>query len=101
MLIKGGHLPTPMTSSTCSYDRHEFRSSAAPRVASTHTHGTGCTFAAAITAHLALGHALDDAVPRAQRYVADAIRHAPGLGRGHGPMDHFWKVSGDGLPAAL
>jgi hydroxymethylpyrimidine/phosphomethylpyrimidine kinase len=69
------------------------------RVPGTSTHGTGCTFAAAVAARLALGHPLEEAIPQAQAYVGDAIRHAPGLGRGHGhapglgrghgPMDHF------------
>ena len=45
-----------------------------------------------MTAHLALGRTLDDAIPLAQAYVAGAIRHAPDLGRGHGPMNHFWNA---------
>ncbi len=61
-----------------------------PRLESRATHGTGCTFAAAITAHLALGASLGDAVVAAKRYVAGAIRHAHPLGRGHGPLNHFW-----------
>jgi hydroxymethylpyrimidine/phosphomethylpyrimidine kinase len=65
-----------------------------PRVTSQQTHGTGCTFAAAIAAHLALGHPLEAAVPRAQHYVEEAIRQAPGLGRGLGPLQHFFETSG-------
>ena len=57
------------------------------------THGTGCTFASAIAAYLALGHSLADAAARAQAYVAGAIRHGLRLGQGHGPLDHFWKRS--------
>ena len=60
------------------------------RIASPHTHGTGCTFAAAIAAQLALGRTLAQAIPLVQQYIAGAIRHAPGLGQGHGPMHHFW-----------
>ena len=71
------------------------------RVPGRHTHGTGCTFAAAITAHLAAGTDLAAAVPLAQRYVAGAIRHAPNLGRGHGPMDHFWELRGHRRPVDL
>ncbi|HEX7177945.1 MAG TPA: bifunctional hydroxymethylpyrimidine kinase/phosphomethylpyrimidine kinase, partial [Pyrinomonadaceae bacterium] len=60
----------------------------APRVASTSTHGTGCTLAAAIAACLARGMELKEATATAKRYVTEAIRRAPGLGRGHGPVNH-------------
>ena len=92
VLIKGGHFPTPDISDLL-FDRHEFIEFRHARVASRHTHGTGCTFAAAITAQLALGVSLREAIPLAQRYVAEAIRHAPGLGRGHGPMGHLWHLT--------
>ena len=62
------------------------------RIATRNTHGTGCTFAAAIAAQLALGRPVDDAVRWARSYVEGAIRHAPGLGQGHGPLNHFWRV---------
>ena len=61
------------------------------RVDSRHTHGTGCTYASAVAAGLALGLTLPDAAARAQRYVAGAISHAPGIGHGRGPLDHFWQ----------
>lgn len=54
------------------------------------THGTGCTFSAAIAANLARGVALGDAVVAAKRYVEAAIGHAPPLGQGRGPLNHFW-----------
>jgi hydroxymethylpyrimidine/phosphomethylpyrimidine kinase len=60
-----------------------------PRIHTTSTHGTGCTLSAAITAGLASGHALETAVERALVFVAAAIRDAPGLGAGHGPLSHF------------
>lgn len=66
---------------------HEFR---VPRIKSRHTHGTGCTFASAVAAGLALGRELPDAAARAQEYVAGAIAHAPGIGHGRGPLGHFW-----------
>jgi hydroxymethylpyrimidine/phosphomethylpyrimidine kinase len=93
VVIKGGHLPSADIVDLLFDGRRyvEFRSE---RVPGTSTHGTGCTFAAAVTAHLALGHPLEQAIPQAQAYIADAIRHAPGLGRGHGPMDHFPDRSG-------
>jgi hydroxymethylpyrimidine/phosphomethylpyrimidine kinase len=61
-----------------------------PRVESRHTHGTGCTYASAVAAGLALGLTLPDAAARAQIYVSGAIKHAPGIGHGRGPLDHFW-----------
>jgi hydroxymethylpyrimidine/phosphomethylpyrimidine kinase len=72
------------------FDGHVFHEFLAPRVESRHTHGTGCTYASAVAAGLALGHALPHAAARAQQYVAGAIGHAPGIGHGRGPLDHFW-----------
>ena len=72
------------------FDGHVFREFRVPRVDSRHTHGTGCTFASAVAAGLALGRELPDAAARAQQYVAGAIAHAPGIGHGRGPLDHFW-----------
>jgi hydroxymethylpyrimidine/phosphomethylpyrimidine kinase len=88
VLIKGGHYPGDDIVDLL-FEHGEFVEFRHPRVPGRHTHGTGCTFAAAITSHLALGRTLRDAIPRAQRYIADAIRHAPDLGKGHGPMQHF------------
>ena len=94
VLLKGGHLPGhDVRDLLCSNgELVEFRHE---RIAGGHTHGTGCTFAAALTAHIALGRTLVESVPRAQRYVAEAIRHAPALGRGNGPMNHFWATIGE------
>jgi hydroxymethylpyrimidine/phosphomethylpyrimidine kinase len=69
---------------------YEFRT---PRIDSANTHGTGCTFASAIAAGLALGRSVPEAAARAQQYVAGAIAHAPGIGHGRGPLDHFWEWS--------
>jgi hydroxymethylpyrimidine/phosphomethylpyrimidine kinase len=73
------------------FDGHAFHEFLAPRVDSRHTHGTGCTYAAAVAAGLALGRDLPDAAAQAQQYVAGAILHAPGIGHGRGPIDHFWQ----------
>ena len=89
VVIKGGHLPSEDIVDLL-YDGQRFTEFRTERVAGRSTHGTGCTFAAAMAAHLALGHQLEEAVPQAQAYIAGAIRNAPMLGRGHGPMDHFW-----------
>jgi len=72
------------------FDGREFHEFRVAWVDSRQTHGTGCTFASAVAAGLALGQELPDAVARAQRYVAGAIAHAPGIGHGRGPLDHFW-----------
>lgn len=91
VLIKGGHYPSDDIVDLL-YARGEFVEFRHARVAGRHTHGTGCTFSAAITSHLALGRGLREAIPLAQRYVADAIRDAPDLGKGHGPMNHLFQV---------
>ena len=63
-----------------------------PRVETTSTHGTGCTLASACAAGLAKGLPLQQAVAEAWAYVAEAIRQAPGLGKGYGPLDHGWPL---------
>jgi hydroxymethylpyrimidine/phosphomethylpyrimidine kinase len=65
----------------------------APRIETRSTHGTGCTLAAAIAAGIAEGLTLRDAVTRAQRFVQRAIETAPGLGKGHGPLNHMHPLS--------
>jgi hydroxymethylpyrimidine/phosphomethylpyrimidine kinase len=73
------------------FDDGQFHELRTRRIDSTHTHGTGCTFASAVASGLALGRALPEAAARAQQYVAGAIAHAPGIGHGRGPLDHFWE----------
>ena len=85
VLIKGGHLSNDAVDLLLSGDEvHEFD---AERIHSPHTHGTGCTYSAAITALLAKGSPLRDAVNEAKRFITEAIRTAPGLGKGHGPVN--------------
>ena len=91
VIIKGGHFPSADIVDLL-YDGHRFTEFRAERVESTSTHGTGCTFAAALVSQLAMGRSLEDAIPLAQQYVAGAIRNAPGLGKGHGPLGHFWSL---------
>ena len=102
VIITGGHgftsHPAPRTSHLGEvvdllFDGDTFHELRVPRVESRHTHGTGCTFASAVAAGLALGRELPDAAARAQQYVAGAIAHAPGIGHGRGPLDHFWERS--------
>ena len=93
VIIKGGHFGSAEIVDLL-YDGHRFLEFGVERVVGHGVHGTGCTFAAALTASLALGSSLDEAVPQAQRYIAGAIRRAPRLGHGHGLMEHHWNHSG-------
>jgi len=88
VIVKGGHSASADIVDVL-FDGQTFTEFRAERVPGTSTHGTGCTFSAAITAQLALGRGIQEAVPLAQAYVAKAIRNAPGLGHGHGPMGHL------------
>lgn len=87
VLIKGGHLDGDAVDAL--WDGVSWREFPAPRIATRHTHGTGCTYSAAIAAHLAAGHALAEAVERSKRFVQEAIRTNPGLGHGSGPVNHW------------
>jgi hydroxymethylpyrimidine/phosphomethylpyrimidine kinase len=87
VLMKGGHLPGPSVHDVLIM-RGETRVFESPRIETRHTHGTGCTLASAIAAGIAQGLPLADAVARARAYVQEAIKHAPGYGKGHGPLDH-------------
>ena len=86
-LVKGGHLPGSEAVDLL-YDGAEFLRLAAPRVETQHTHGTGCTYAAALTALLARGEPLAAAAREAKDFITRAIQSAPGLGHGHGPVNH-------------
>ncbi len=87
VLVKGGHLDGPEVVDWLLDESGEHRFAAA-RIESRHTHGTGCTLAAAIAAGRAQGMSRIDAVDRARRFVRAAIEAAPGYGRGHGPLGH-------------
>jgi len=95
VLLKGGHLPgEQVVDLLATADGvEEF---VASRIASRHTHGTGCTLASAVAACLAQGVGLRDAVIRARAYVRAAIAAAPGLGAGHGPLNHAVGVGSGG-----
>jgi len=87
VLLKGGHLDGEVvTDILATPDGTE--SFASPRIATRHTHGTGCTLASAIACGIAQGMPLREAVLRARAYVRAAILAAPGLGHGHGPLGH-------------
>ncbi len=90
VLVKGGHLSGDAVDLLfCDGGFVELR---ARRVNTPHTHGTGCTYSAAITAGLALGQQLPEAVRNAKRFVQRAIETNPGLGHGSGPVNHHAKI---------
>ena len=87
VLLKGGHLGGAIvTDVLATRDGHE--TFASPRIETTSDHGTGCTLASALATGLAQGLDLHPAVARARAYLQEALRSAPGLGRGHGPVNH-------------
>jgi hydroxymethylpyrimidine/phosphomethylpyrimidine kinase len=90
VLVKGGHLASSATDVLLAEGSwHEFP---APHLETPHTHGSGCTYSAAITAELAKGTPLIEAVGRAKRYITEAIRTNPGLGSGSGPLNHHARI---------
>jgi hydroxymethylpyrimidine/phosphomethylpyrimidine kinase len=94
VLLKGGHIPGDRVVDLLITPSGETLLEG-PRLDTRHTHGTGCTLASACAAGLAQGLKLEDAVARAWAYTAEAIRRAPGLGAGHGPLDHGWPLRSD------
>ena len=96
VIVKGGHLDPGATGGEVVdlvlYGDGDVFTVRGPRIQTQHTHGTGCTFASAIAAQLAFGREIEEAVRWAREYLEGAIRHAPQLGAGHGPLNHFWRV---------
>ncbi len=91
VVVKGGHLVAGGgdTVPDVLFDGAAFEERETPRLATVHTHGTGCTFSAAMTACLARGHTVPQAFAAAKAYTHAAIAAAPGLGHGHGPLNHL------------
>ena len=89
VLIKGGHLLSEQATDLL-YDGRFFNVLKGEFIETSHTHGTGCTFASALAAHLARGRSVLDAAQAAKAYVTQAIRHGLAIGHGHGPTDHFY-----------
>jgi hydroxymethylpyrimidine/phosphomethylpyrimidine kinase len=88
VLIKGGHLVAGEAVDVLFEPEHGFQEFSSPRIASGHTHGTGCTYSAAIAAELAKGAELRIAIARAKEFITRAIQSAPRLGSGTGPLNH-------------
>jgi hydroxymethylpyrimidine/phosphomethylpyrimidine kinase len=91
VLVKGGHLEDEAVDIL--YYKGEVTEYRSHRIKTAHTHGTGCTYSACITAELAKGHSLPDAVDVAKRYITKAIETNPGLGKGCGPVNHQARIS--------
>ncbi len=96
VVIKGGHrVEAPVD---IYFDGEQLVELRAERIDTPHTHGTGCTFSAAITALIARGWSVGEAIAGAKQYITGAIQHAPGIGHGHGPVEHFWMYAEQGRP---
>ncbi|RKD24326.1 bifunctional hydroxymethylpyrimidine kinase/phosphomethylpyrimidine kinase [Ammoniphilus oxalaticus] len=91
-IVKGGHFEGDPTDIL--YDGTEIYTFPGKRIETRHTHGTGCTFAACITAELAKGNSLVESVETAKAYITAAIKEELGLGQGHGPTNH-WAYQGE------
>lgn len=92
VMVKGGHLPGEHLVDLL-FDGQVFYEFAHKRIETRHTHGTGCTFSAALTAELAKKTPLEEAVERAKAFIVEAIATAPKLGAGHGPTNHWADVA--------
>ncbi|MGD0276178.1 MAG: bifunctional hydroxymethylpyrimidine kinase/phosphomethylpyrimidine kinase [Syntrophales bacterium] len=90
VVIKGGHLPG--LAMDLLYDGKDFFELVTERIDTRDTHGTGCTYSAAIATMLAFGKTFPEAVQEAKAYITTAIRHGLRIGGGHGPTDHFASV---------
>ncbi len=90
VLVKGGHLADRSGAVDILFDGSEETVVRAERIDTPNTHGTGCTYSAAIAAHLARGKPLVEAVSSAKAYITEAIRHSLSIGKGHGPTHHFY-----------
>lgn len=89
VVVKGGHSADPERSIDYFWDGDSLIRLQAERIDTRNTHGSGCTFAAAIAAFLARGLELPEALREAKRYVTEAIRHSLSIGSGNGPLGHF------------
>jgi hydroxymethylpyrimidine/phosphomethylpyrimidine kinase len=92
VLLKGGHLDKSLDAIDVLYDGNDFYEFKTLRIDTKNTHGTGCTYSAAICAGLAKGFSTVRAVKEAKDYVTFAIKNSFDLGSGHGPLNHFWKI---------
>lgn len=94
-VIKGGHLEDSNESIDIVFDGRDYTEIRSPRIITKNTHGTGCTFSAAIAAGLARGLSPIAAIRRAKRYVTRAIEESLAIGAGHGPTNHLAGVTSE------
>lgn len=93
VLLKGGHLNNSADAIDILYDGETFLEFRAKRADTKNTHGTGCTYSAAICAGLAKGFSVPESIKEAKDYVTLAIENSFDIGAGHGPLNHFWKIN--------
>ncbi|MGI8486716.1 MAG: bifunctional hydroxymethylpyrimidine kinase/phosphomethylpyrimidine kinase [Thermomicrobiales bacterium] len=98
VIVKGGHLDGPAVDLV--FDGHEFTPIEGERIQTTNTHGTGCTYSAAITAFLARGIEPLDAIRMAKRYIEAALRDSYAVGHGHSPVNHFTPLAAELVAAS-
>lgn len=93
VILKGGHTPFPYTSNDCLYLENNCFWLRCERFITKNTHGTGCTFSAALAAFLALGYTIYDSSIEAKKYISEAIKAGANyeIGHGKGPVNHFFK----------
>ena len=92
VVVKGGHMEVAGESRDLLYDGSDFVEFGLPWIDTTSTHGTGCTFASAITAQLALGGDIESAFRSAKKFVWEAMNAAYPVGQGHGPLNQMWRM---------
>ncbi len=92
VLVKGGHLDDEKAVDVL-YSDTDWSLFESDRIETENTHGTGCTYSAAIATHLALGKELIEAIQMSKIYITNAIQHALNIGHGHGPTNHFYFLS--------
>jgi hydroxymethylpyrimidine/phosphomethylpyrimidine kinase len=90
VIVKGGHTTWSQEATDILFDGKDFYEFTDDMIDTPNTHGTGCTYSAAICANLALGLDLIAAVEKAKEYVTEAIKRSFSIGCGHGPLNHFW-----------
>ncbi|WP_436882592.1 bifunctional hydroxymethylpyrimidine kinase/phosphomethylpyrimidine kinase [Staphylococcus gallinarum] len=97
VVIKGGHSTDLTTAKDYLFTTEDVFTFDSPRYETKHTHGTGCTFSAVITAELAKGKSIYAAVKKAKNFIALSIKHTPEIGQGRGPVNHFAYMKEVGL----
>jgi hydroxymethylpyrimidine/phosphomethylpyrimidine kinase len=95
VVVKGGHLPAESVAVDVVYDGNDFHELRGPRFPTRNTHGTGCTFSAAIAAGVAKGRDPLAAITRAKQYISRAIETSLAIGHGHGPTYHLVDVTSE------